>query len=114
MYLGNFLAQLAILFSPLMHHPSNGGGSNHNCPAATSIDRPYTILVEGNVGSGKSTLLEALGGRPDVLVVPEPVEEWQNVNGTDLLDKVYEAQVTEAFVVRSKYPFIHSWGKVRA
>jgi len=42
------------------------------------------------VGSGKTTMLEVISElkQNDVLVVPEPVSEWQDVNGTDLLGEV--------------------------
>jgi deoxyadenosine/deoxycytidine kinase len=46
---------------------------------------PRIICVEGNIGSGKSTALEAVrAARPDLVVVPEPVDEWG-----DLLDAFY-------------------------
>jgi len=81
------LANLLLLFSPwyrreetqmeAMAHKNSSG------------DLIYTVLIEGNVGSGKSTLLDVVREeRPDVLVVPEPVAAWQNVNGTDLLEEV--------------------------
>ena len=53
-------------------------------------NEPYTIVVEGNVGSGKSTLLGLLSELPGVMTVLEPVDQWQNVNGTDLLEMMYD------------------------
>lgn len=62
-------------------------------PGVVENQRPYLILVEGNVGSGKSTTLDFLSDssrRDDVEVVFEPVAEWQNVSGTDLLQKMFD------------------------
>lgn len=48
------------------------------------------FILEGNIGAGKSTLLSYLGKAiPNVLVIPEPVSEWKNVDGDDLLKKFY-------------------------
>ncbi len=86
MELGNFLASLAVIFSPILHNDPTGH-LDHSRPTRHG-DVPFTVLVEGNVGSGKSTLLKVFEGRSDVKVVPEPVDRWQSVNGTDLLMKV--------------------------
>ena len=68
--------------------------------------RPFTISVEGNVGAGKSTLLkyfQKVASAPrapsDCNVVPvqyeevgvfmEPLDVWQNLNGTNFLDLTY-------------------------
>lgn len=51
--------------------------------------RPFTIQVEGIVGTGKSTMLEAFRGYPDVDIIPEPVEQWTNLNGTDVLGLLF-------------------------
>lgn len=41
----------------------------------SSKERPYTVIVEGNIGSGKTTFLEPFTrGHPDVVeVLAEPV-----------------------------------------
>jgi len=54
-----------------------------------NMDRPFTILVEGNVGSGKSTFLNILDSLPDIQVFPEPVESWQQVGRQNLLEDMY-------------------------
>lgn len=46
---------------------------------------PLTIAVEGNIGSGKSTFIEYCNRQPGIVAFSEPVEQWQNVNGTNLL-----------------------------
>jgi hypothetical protein len=66
-----------------------------------------TFCVEGNVGSGKSTWLDMV--KTDVLngvhqdvhelieVVPEPVDQWQNLQGDNLLELFYNDPARYAF-----------------
>lgn len=48
-----------------------------------------TILVEGNIGSGKTTYLSHLKHNNDLFILEEPIKQWQNCNGVNLLDKFY-------------------------
>ena len=49
------------------------------------------FCIEGNIGAGKSTLLSLLEKNiPNCLVLQEPVAEWKNVGGRDLLSAFYE------------------------
>ena len=49
------------------------------------------FCIEGNIGAGKSTLLNLLENKvPYCKVVQEPVNEWKNVGGYDLLSAFYE------------------------
>jgi len=52
--------------------------------------KPYTILVEGTVGCGKSTLVNLLAPLHGLMAVPEPVDKWTNVNGTDMLELLFQ------------------------
>jgi len=53
--------------------------------------KPFVVSVEGNIGSGKSSMLKVFENMTDkVTTVPEPVEEWQDLNGHNLLHKLYE------------------------
>ena len=62
--------------------------------------KPIKLAVEGNIGAGKSTFLDIMQSstlelRDLIQVIPEPVEEWQNVkNGCaepiNLLDRFYK------------------------
>jgi len=52
--------------------------------------KPYTILVEGTAGCGKSTLVDILASQHRLMAIPEPVDQWVNVNGTDLLDLMFQ------------------------
>ena len=44
------------------------------------------ISIEGNIGAGKSTLISYL----NLLTIKEPVDEWLNIGGQNLLQKYYE------------------------
>lgn len=46
--------------------------------------------IEGNIGAGKTTILKIIGkSAKDVTFVEEPVSEWQNLGGANLLEKFY-------------------------
>lgn len=49
------------------------------------VCRPLRVSVEGNIASGKSTFLAYCAQCIDIEVIPEPVDEWQNLSGTNLL-----------------------------
>lgn len=53
------------------------------------LHRPLTVAVEGNIGCGKSTFLDYCREKSGVVVYPEPVGEWQNVNGFNLLVSIF-------------------------
>jgi len=53
-------------------------------------NKPYTILVEGTTGSGKSTLVNILAQLHSLMAIPEPVDQWQHVNGTNMLDNMFQ------------------------
>eukprot|EP00828_Plagiopyla_frontata_P033204 TRINITY_DN4312_c0_g1_i3.p1 TRINITY_DN4312_c0_g1~~TRINITY_DN4312_c0_g1_i3.p1 ORF type:complete len:310 (-),score=41.20 TRINITY_DN4312_c0_g1_i3:101-1030(-) len=52
------------------------------------------LSIEGNVGAGKSTFLDLLNSRfsNEFTVIPEPVNEWQNIRGegVNMLDLLYK------------------------
>ena len=46
--------------------------------------------LEGNIGAGKTTILKIMENNfKDVEFVEEPVKEWQNLGGMNLLDSFY-------------------------
>ena len=48
------------------------------------------FALEGNIGAGKTTILKIIGERfKDVEFVEEPVKEWQELGGMNLLDYFY-------------------------
>lgn len=56
----------------------------------TANAKPFTVLVEGNIGSGKTTFLEHFNKFQDITLFTEPVEEWRNLRGWNLLDLMYK------------------------
>ncbi|XP_068626210.1 deoxynucleoside kinase isoform X2 [Battus philenor] len=52
--------------------------------------KPFTVFVEGNIGSGKTTFLEHFRQFEDITLLTEPVEEWRNLRGWNLLDLMYK------------------------
>jgi deoxyadenosine/deoxycytidine kinase len=62
-------------------------------------NRPFTILVEGNIGVGKTTLLEHFALYADI--VKEPIHLWQNVKGHNLLQLLYDDPQQWAFLFQS-------------
>lgn len=67
--------------SKMMEKLEQGKGEN---------SKPFIVSIEGNIGSGKSTMLNYFDKYKDVELIPEPVAEWCNVNGHNLLGKLYE------------------------
>lgn len=47
--------------------------------------RPLRVAVEGNISSGKSTFLSFCQRQPDLDVAMEPIDEWTNLDGSNLL-----------------------------
>ncbi|KAL4713936.1 hypothetical protein ACJJTC_015590 [Scirpophaga incertulas] len=56
----------------------------------TINQRPFTVFVEGNIGSGKTTFLEHFHQFEDITLLTEPVDEWRNLKGWNLLDLMYK------------------------
>ncbi len=63
-----------------------------NEEALEKLSKKTIYSLEGNIGAGKSTLLKMIKSLDSVYVIEEPVAEWQNVGGHNLLDKFYEDQ----------------------
>jgi len=55
-----------------------------------SLQKPFTVLVEGNIGAGKSLFLDKFSGMRNVQILKEPVEKWRNLEGVNLLQMMYE------------------------
>ncbi|OWR44057.1 putative deoxynucleoside kinase [Danaus plexippus plexippus] len=70
--------------------------------AMTSLNsRPFTVLVEGNIGSGKTTFVEHFKQFEDISLLTEPVEEWRNLRGWNLLDLMYKDPAKWAMTFQS-------------
>lgn len=65
---------------------------------------PLTIALEGNIGAGKSTFLHALAGLApagEIVTFQEPLNEWQSVEHTNLLKKLYQDPTRWSFAFQS-------------
>lgn len=67
----------------------------------TAKNKPFTIIVEGNIGSGKTTFLKHFQKDPNVLTIAEPVEQWQNVKGHNLFNLLYSDMNKWAFTFQT-------------
>ncbi|OWF55155.1 thymidine kinase 2, mitochondrial-like [Mizuhopecten yessoensis] len=65
-------------------------GDHMTAALSTNPDKVLTICVEGNIASGKTTFLEHFKKYSDVQVYEEPVKKWRNVEGHNVLAKMYE------------------------
>jgi deoxyadenosine/deoxycytidine kinase len=63
----------------------------------------YSILVEGNIASGKSTFIKLLKEKLEdkVEVFIEPLEEWTNFCGENLLQQMYEDPKNKSFLFQT-------------
>lgn len=54
--------------------------------------QPATVFIEGNIGAGKSTLIKMLKKHlpSSVVLTLEPCDEWQDVQGHNLLHAFYQ------------------------
>ncbi|KAI5652141.1 deoxynucleoside kinase domain-containing protein [Phthorimaea operculella] len=57
--------------------------------ARLATKRPFRVSIEGNIGSGKSTCIKFFEKFDNVEKHPEPLQEWRNVNGHNLLGLMY-------------------------
>jgi len=69
----------------------------------TRKNKVYNIAVEGNIAAGKSTFIDLfVGDRGDLIhVAKEPIEEWQNCGGHNLLKMVYDDPKKNSFLFQS-------------
>lgn len=51
--------------------------------------RPFRVSIEGNIGSGKSTCIKFFDKYPNVEKHGEPLDDWRNVRGHNLLGLLY-------------------------
>ena len=59
--------------------------------ALSKLASVYNIYIEGNIAAGKSTLLNILQTElgTNVECIPEPLEQWTNFKGHNLLQSMY-------------------------
>lgn len=63
----------------------------------------YSILIEGNIASGKSTVIKLLEKKLEnrAQTFIEPLSEWTNFCGENLLQKMYEDPTTNSFMFQT-------------
>lgn len=54
------------------------------------MQNSLTIHIEGNIASGKTTFLDCFKNNPFYTIKPEPIGKWQNYNGENLLELMYQ------------------------
>ena len=58
--------------------------------AIEKIKSKKIYALEGNIGAGKTTIMNIISNHfNDVEFVEEPVKQWQNLGGMNLLDSFY-------------------------
>ena len=72
---------------------------------ANQANGPQVVILEGSIGAGKSTFLELLEKHLAVQAVQEPLKQWQDVGGGNLLDNFYKDPSRWAYTFQS-YAFI--------
>ena len=76
--------------------------------ALEHLKSKFIFSIEGNIGSGKTTIIHHLQRLyKDVILVEEPVKDWQNLEGENLLKKKNEDLIRwgysfEAYVLITK------------
>ena len=50
----------------------------------------FRLYIEGNISCGKTTFLNYFKNNPFYTILPEPLEKWQNYNGENLLELMYQ------------------------
>lgn len=75
-------------------------------------NRIFNVFIEGNIGAGKSTFLEFLTERyktnSSIDIFDEPLFEWENYHGENILKRFYEGPTTSSFFFQScvQYTFL--------
>ena len=63
----------------------------------------YSVLIEGNIASGKSTVIDILKNKLGEVaqVHTEPLQEWTNFCGENLLQQMYENPKKNSFMFQT-------------
>ena len=65
--------------------------------------KSYSVLIEGNIASGKSTIIKLLKDKlgDDAQVFVEPLNEWTNFCGENLLKQMYDDPKENSFLFQT-------------
>ncbi|HJZ23842.1 MAG TPA: deoxynucleoside kinase [Candidatus Babeliales bacterium] len=74
-------------------------------PIITQKNSIMSLIVEGNIGAGKSTFLKIISDYLAINPIMEPLDEWQYINGENLLQKFYQDTKRWAYTFQS-YAFV--------
>jgi deoxyguanosine kinase len=68
---------------------------------------PRIYSLESTIGGGKTTLISMLKKRygDRIIIVYEPIDEWQDVGGINLLDLFYQDQIRYGYMFQT-YGFV--------
>ena len=71
----------------------------------TTLRDARCLVVEGNIGAGKSTFLSIIRSYLNAQLIFEPHQQWQNIDGENLLEHFYKDTQRWAYTFQS-YAFI--------
>lgn len=79
--------------------------------AIEKIKTKNIYSIEGNIGAGKTTFINILRDNfPDMEIIEEPVEHWQNLSGNNLLEAFYTNPIRWGF----SFEFYSMFSKTKA
>lgn len=90
--------------SPLTQAWSQGSTYDPEFPNLQQAFRHAKVNVEGNIGCGKTTFMKLLRTQfnADILDLPEPVQEWADPTGLNLLYHFYLKPRKWSFIFQTK------------
>lgn len=50
----------------------------------------HIVTLEGPIAAGKTTLLKMLSNLPNIIVAEEPIDQWRNFHGINMLELFYQ------------------------
>lgn len=95
------LTSFKKFFKIKMESKAEQNAEIQNAPL-TAGRKQKIFFIEGNIGSGKSTTMEKLQKKySEHAFVLEPVSDWQDVNGHNLLDMMYKDPSRNAYMFQT-------------
>lgn len=94
------LKHATALFKHLNNFTRNRAFYTTMSDVSQKNSKPFTVSIEGNIGSGKTTFLNHFKEQ-NVCILSEPVEQWQNCHGENLLELFYKDPKRWAFSLQS-------------
>ena len=87
----NLTASVSRVLAQVKVQKCQKGNILRSSEAPVVSNRPFTVVVEGNIGSGKTTFLQHFNKfSEEVEIMAEPVDKWRDANGHNLLQMMYE------------------------